>query len=200
MNSSAISEDTRSAILDAAWHLIVTKRSADVSLVDIARQARVSRQSLYLGFGNRAGLLIAMARHADAASPHSNRMGEIASGAGNGPQTLADFVEAWLHHLPVIYPVGVLLSAAAATDQDAASVFADRMVGALYAKYLTILTRIEAAGRLSPLWPVTEAADLCWSLTHIDTWKHLVVQRGWFPDKFRQNRQSLIRIALFGGE
>lgn len=200
MKRSAISDETRGAILEAAWQLIVTRDSIDVSLADIARTAGVSRQSVYLGFGNRAGLLIAMARRADAASPHTERMAQLSEGEGNDAATLADFVDAWLHHLPEIYPVGAMLSAAAATDQDAASVLADRMVGGLYAKYLRILTRIEADGQLSALWPVTQAADLCWSLTHIDAWKHLVVQRGWFPDTFRQNRQLLIRSALFAPE
>ena len=197
MKPSPISDETRGAILEAAWQLIVTKASIDVSLAEIARRTGVSRQSIYLGFGNRTGLLIAMARRADAASPHAARMAQISEGDGNDAATLADFVDAWLHHLPEIYPVGVLLSAAAATDQDAASVFADRMVGGLYAKYLRILTRIEAARRLSPMWPVTQAADLCWSLTHIDSWKHLVVQRGWFPETFRKNRQALIRGVFF---
>lgn len=200
MDRSPVSPETRDAVLAAAWQLIVTRGSVAVSIADIARAAGVSRQTVYLGFGNRVGLLIAMARRADAASAHSAGMADIAEGVGDQPSTLADFVDAWLHHLPEVYPVGALLSAAAATDPDAASVLADRMVGGLYAKYLRILTRIEEAGGLSRRWPVTRAADLCWSLTHIDAWTHLVEQRGWFPDTFREDRQLLIRSTLFEDE
>jgi hypothetical protein len=52
---------------------------------------------------------------------------------------------------------------------------------------------MDQAGLLPPVLPPTTAADLCWSLTHVDAWKHLVVERGWFAESFRENRKALIR-------
>jgi len=140
--------------------------------------------------------MIAMARHADEQSVHSHRLRAIAAGEEATPETLLAYVDAWLHHLPEIYPVGVLLGAAAVTDPEAAAVFNDRMVGSLHARYRTLLSRLAAAGHLAAGYTPDTAADLAWSLTHIDAWRQLVVQRGWSPQAFRANRAALIRQTL----
>ena len=49
---------TRVRILDAALRLVTRKGGADVTLGDVAREARVSRQALYLHFADRAGLFL----------------------------------------------------------------------------------------------------------------------------------------------
>lgn len=192
----ALTPETTDAILESAWRLISKQRRVDVSLAEIAKAAGVSRQSIYLAFGGRTGLLIAMARRADARSPDSRMMGKIAEGDGADGATLEAFVRAWLSHLPRIYPVGVLLGAAAVTNPDAEEVFRDRMVGGLHAKYEIILGRLEAAGALAPGMDAARAADLCWSLTHIDAWRALVVERGWTREAFVEDRLELIRRAV----
>lgn len=189
---SPLSPETAQAILDAAWRLISKRGRADVSLGEIAKAAGVTRQSIYIGFGGRAGLLIAMARNVDDRSEHVRRMRDISRGAASEPDALYAYVESWLAHLPEIYPVGVLLSAAAVTDAEAAAVFNDRMIGGLHTGYRRILKRLARAGHLSDGWSVERAADLCWSLTHIEAWRQLVVERGWSSNAFRANRLALI--------
>src|SRR5262245_10549240 len=110
METQPITSQTREAVLAAAWRLIVARGRVDVSIADIAAAAGVTRQSIYLGFGNRAGLLVAMARHVDAQSAHTKRMRAIVTGGAGTPEALLGFMRAWLMHLPEIYPVGVLLS------------------------------------------------------------------------------------------
>lgn len=199
--SSPLSPETARSILDAAWRLIYARGSADVSLAEIAKAAGVTRQSIYIGFGGRPGLLIAMARNADANSAHARRMREISQGRSGDPKALHDYVEAWLAHLPEIYPVGILLSAASVTDPEAGAVFHDRMVGSLHAGFRRILRRIARAGHLAPGWNAGRAADLCWSLTHIEAWRQLVVERGWTPAQFLADRQALIaRVILRSGD
>jgi AcrR family transcriptional regulator len=192
VQTSALSPETSQTILDAAWSLICQRRRADVSLAEIAKAAGVTRQSIYIGFGGRAGLLIAMARNADDRSEHAGRMREISRGTADGPEALYAYVGAWLAHLPEIYPVGVLLSAASVTDAEAAAVFEDRMIGSLHASYRRILKRLARAGHLADGWSAERGADLCWSLTHIESWRHLVVERGWTPAAFLANRRALI--------
>src|SRR5262245_50491995 len=138
---SPLSPETSRAILEAAWRLICERGRADVSLGEIAKAAGVTRQSIYIGFGGRAGLLVAMARNADERSEHTRRMRAISSGTADDPQALFDYVEAWLAHLPEVYRVGILLSAASATDPEASSALADRMVGGLHAAYHRIVKR-----------------------------------------------------------
>ena len=85
---SPLSPETSQAILDAAWRLICERGRADVSLGEIAKAAGVTRQSIYIGFGGRAGLLTAMARHADDRSEHARRMREISRGTADDPKAL----------------------------------------------------------------------------------------------------------------
>jgi AcrR family transcriptional regulator len=195
-SASPLSPETSRAILDAAWRLICERGRADVSLGEIAKAAGVSRQSIYIGFGGRAALLVAMARNADERSRHAQRMREIGRGSADDPEALHAYVDAWVAHLPEIYPVGVLLSAASVTDSEAAAVFKDRMIGSLHAGYHRILRRLARAGHLREGWNAERAADLCWSLTHIEAWRQLVVERGWTPAAFLSNRQALIANTI----
>ena len=62
-------KSTRVAILDAAVQLFLeqaVEQADEVRLVDIARKAGVSRRSVYVHFGSRTGLLVAMVQHFDA--------------------------------------------------------------------------------------------------------------------------------------
>ena len=195
MRKEPITPETSDAILDAAWELFTSGR-ADPGMAEIARAAGVSRQSVYLAFGARAGLLVAMARRADSRSEHSKRMAEIASDPAPTPETLLAFMRAWLLHLPEIFPVGRILVAAATTDADAATVLRDRMDRGLHSKYLAILCPLAAQKRLRKGISAEEAADMIWSLTHLDAWRHLVVERGWTPAQFRESRIEIVRRSL----
>ncbi len=199
MTRETISQKTCAAILDAAWRLCVSEGRIDASMIAIARQAGVTRQSIYLAFGSRAGLLLAMARQADAKSEHSRRMAELAATPSPTTDTLIGFVEAWLKHLPEIFPVGRLLVAAAATDVDAASVLRDRMEDSLHAKYVAILGPLDAQKRLREGLDAERAADLLWSFTHLDSWRHLVVERGWTEEMFREDRIAIVRDHVIAG-
>ncbi|SRR5579871_3623249 len=199
MKMQPLTPSTREAVLAAAWRLIVERGRVDVSVVDIASAAGVTRQSIYLGFGSRVGLLVAMARRADAQSAHARRMRTIFERGAKSPKDFLSYVGAWLLHLPEIYPVGVLLSAAAVTDSEAAEVFNDRMVRALHAGYETLLRQLDQAGYLARGWRPKRAADVCWSLTHIDAWRQLVVERGWTPSAFGKNREAIIVATVLRG-
>ena len=49
--------EARAQILETTWRLIETEGAAAATLVRVARETGVSRQAVYLFFGNRAGLL-----------------------------------------------------------------------------------------------------------------------------------------------
>ena len=187
MKKQPLTPETADAILDAAWTLMLAEGRADVGLGEVARAAGVTRQSVYLGFGSRAGLLLAMARRADAQSAHSRRMRALADTTPATAGTLIAFTEAWLDHLPEIFAVGTLLLAAAATDADARQVVRDRLDGSLRGAFRQILAGLPAGP------DPDRAAALAWSLTHLDAWRHLVIECGWTPAEFRADR--LTRIA-----
>ncbi len=54
----------RDSLLDCARDLVITGTWADSSMADVATRAGVSRQTLYNEFGNRDGLMAAVAKQA----------------------------------------------------------------------------------------------------------------------------------------
>lgn len=192
-----ISEDTRRAVLDAAWELMSTQGRLDVGMAEIAQAAGVSRQTLFYAFGNRAGLLVAMVRHKDSLTDHVGRLAALARGEGSDAITLHAFLDVWLGYLPVVYPVAVQLEAGALTDTDAALAFADRFHNRGLRRGLElILGRMAAAGALRPGQDPARLADLCLSLVLPSAWRALVVDGGWSPAAFAASRHALVDAAL----
>jgi len=191
-----ISEETRVAILDAAWALIAEGGKVDASQSMIAAKAGVSRQTVYLAFGGRSGLLVAMLRNKDAYAQPVASLRKIANGTGDRWEDFLSFVESWLDYLPLIYPVGIQLDAAALNDEEAAAAWDDRMKKALLHGMKNVLARLQHAGRIAPGWTVDMAAEMAWSLVHPASWRVLVVECGWSPDDFRRTRIEVIRRTL----
>lgn len=193
MKTKPISDETRTAILDATWSLIAKRKRLDVSQADIAAAARVSRQTVYLAFGSRAGLLTAMARNKDLQSDHVVRLREISQSDAATPEDLERYIEVWLDYLPSIYPVGILLDAAALTDEEAASAWDDRMKGALLAGLRRIVRQLAKRHHLAPGSNPDRTAEQVWSLVHPTAWRQLVVDCKWSPQEFRRSRLEIIR-------
>jgi len=196
MKTKPISAQTRAAILDATWSLIVEKKRLDVSQAEIAAAAGVSRQTVYLAFGNRTGLLTAMVRNKDEQSDHVERLGAISRKQDIGPEDLRQYVEIWLDYLPLIYPVGILLDAASVTDAEAAAAWDDRMKGALLAGFKRILRHLADDGLLRDGWTHGRAAEFLWNLVHPASWRLLAVECGWTEEEFRRSRFQAMEIVF----
>src|SRR5215813_9184497 len=68
VTTTELSADTRARILGTAWQLVQDRGAAAVTVKEVAAAAGVSRQLVYFHYQNRAGLLLAMARHRDRSS------------------------------------------------------------------------------------------------------------------------------------
>ncbi len=191
-----IPDATRNAILECAWRLMERSGRVDLSLVEIAREAGVSRQTLYLAFGGRGGLLVAMTDWKDASTDHVARIVAARQAAGGSAAGLHRYVDAWLDYLPEIYPVGILLDAASLTDEDAARVWNARLIGAVRNGFALILRDVAAKGGLPCRWSAGDAADAIWSAVHPTAWRRLVVERGWSPDAFRALAHDVVDRLL----
>jgi AcrR family transcriptional regulator len=188
------SPETRERILATTWRLMEKSKDLRVRIADIAAAAGVSRQAVYLHFGNRAGLLLAAFQYRD--QTHATGAIKRAAEAAPVEGALAAFVKAWFEHIPRIQPAAHLLSAASQTDPEARVAWEDRM--ALLRRLILILTkRLSEASLLRPEWTVTKAADWIWHRTHLDGWRHLVGERGWdAADYGRRVSASLQRDLL----
>ena len=67
---SSTDQDTRIRIMEAAARLLEQHQGQGVRMSDVAREAGLSRQAVYLHFGNRANLLVETARYGDVVELH----------------------------------------------------------------------------------------------------------------------------------
>ena len=196
MKTTPISEETRTAILEAAWALMLEAKKPDIGQAEIAAKAGVSRQTIYMAFGNRAGLLTAMVRHVDTGTDHVQRLSAISHAAAATPEDFRRYLDIWLDYLPRIYPVAILLEAAALTDAAAQAALDDRMKDALLAGFKRMLGLLAKGGHLAPGLKPDAAAELVWSLVHLAMWRLLVVGCGWRPAEFRRSRLDRVWKAV----
>lgn len=183
--------DTRTRILEAAWSLVERRGVGRVTMADVAGEVGISRQAVYLHFGDRAGLLLAMVRHRDATSPGARRLRRLREAP---PRTggFEAYLRAWCRYLPVIAPVARALAAAAVTDEAARAAFQDRMA-LLRQGIQEVLERAAATGRLASGWSVEEAAAWCWAQMHPETRHLLVDEAGWSA---RQYEERLVTTTV----
>ncbi len=194
MGRAGEASDARTRLLETAWRLIGERQDAAIPLLEIARAAGVSRQTVYDCFGNRAGLLLAMVEHRDAtsrelAAVRRTRLEQPTDGL------LEPLVRNWFRYLPVIFPVAHALQAAAARDADARAAWESRMQ-LLRNGLLAAMRRLHADRRLAPGWTPEAASDWCYHLVHIDTWQHLVVELGWRPAEVVRRTVATLRAVL----
>jgi AcrR family transcriptional regulator len=193
-----ISDDTRACILEAAWSLMAEQRRLDVGMAEIAAAAGVSRQTLFYAFGNRAGLLVAMARHQDTRGNEVQRLRQIA-GTGADLAALHAFVDAWLDYLPVVYPVAIQLETGSLADADANAAWQDRIFSQGVRMGLDrILGQMAEHGGLQPGQDPSRLADLCLTLLVPSAWRYLVVERAWTAEAFARSRHALIDALVAG--
>jgi AcrR family transcriptional regulator len=177
--STALSAETRSRVLEAAWQRVRDHGAAAVSVKDIAAAAGVSRQLVYFHYGNRAGLLLAMARHRDKASGFA---GAVAAARALPPvEALEALLRAWCAYLPELLPVARALEAALVTGDEGGNAWRDRM-GDLHETFRLAVERVE----LSPAWTPASATDWIWSRVQPSTYAHLVQERGWTPHEYTE--------------
>lgn len=191
--------DTRHRILQLAWDRIAAQGNAALSLVDLAREAGVSRQTLYLLFGSRAGLLLAMVEYRDTQSALVPRLAR-ARETMTSRDAFEPYLRAWFEYLPQVLPVARALAAATdAGDSDAHAAWDSRMK-LLRSGFLQMTRALHDAGALRPGWTPAAAADWLLTMTHVDTWQHLVVEARW-PPKDAVNRivATLRETLLVGG-
>ena len=164
-------------ILDEAWTLARRDGLNAVTVGEIAKAAGVSRQLVYHHFTNRAGLLVALARHQDTRSGFRERA--WATRDLPPAEALEALVRAWLAYLPEILPVAYALEAAAITGDDGADAWHDRM-GELHEAIRFAAARLDLADG----WTPDTAADWIWSRVQPSAWRHLVDERGWTVEEF----------------
>lgn len=188
------SSKTRERILEAALELVTTKGAAATRIADIARKSGVSRQAVYLHFGTRAELFVAMVNHVDATGDLSRHLQAI-FGAPTGIDAVDALIRSQSEYNPQIRELADAIDSARLTEEAAEAAWQDRMASRRRGCGM-IIKRLADEGALAPGWTESDAADFLWALSSVRVWRDLVVERGWSASKYEKHLMRVARAAL----
>ena len=194
MSKKLKSDRTRAEILDVAWDLIAEK-GADTSIADIAAAVGLTRQSIYVHFGSRGGLLMALVRRADERFEIWETFTQAIE--TEEPRDRLDAcLRAWLAFVPKIYPVASDLIRLRAQDEEAAAAWEDRM-SELREVFRHLVKGLQRDGVLADRWTAPKAADYLWAACSVQSWSLLVHDVGWSEKQAAETiRDAAARVLL----
>lgn len=196
MSSSAApygDPQTRRRILDAAWELIEADGAA-IRLADAAERAGVSRQAVYLHFGDRSGLLLALVDHIDERLGR-DKLREYVHGAARGVESLRRWIETMSWYTAKIDRVTQVLEIGQDQDAALAAAWRDRMNGRR-AHVRRITERVAAEEALADGWTVDSAVDAIYAVTMPGPWRELTRELGWTPEEYADRLWRLIKGGM----
>jgi len=188
------SSGSRDRVLEAALRLIRKRGHAKVTMAQIAKAARLSRQAVYLHFTDRADLMVALARHVNESlglPAEIQRMMNTQTGMG----MIEAFVSMQARGNPAVWAVARAIDAVRRTDAAAARAWQSRLKSRLEG-CRAIVSRLKADGSLRPELDPSIAADLLWTMTSLRMWEDLVLEREWSPEQYQVYVTNVLLGAL----
>ena len=188
------SPDSRARVLDAALRLIRKRGDAAVTMAQIAKAARLSRQAVYLHFADRADLMVALARHVNESLGLPAEIQRLMN-SPTGIEMIEAFVSMQARGNPAVWAVARAIDAVRRTDAAAARAWQSRLESRL-AGCRAIVSRLKAEGSLRPGLDPSIAADLLWTMTSLRMWEDLVLEREWSPEQYQGYLTNVLIGAL----
>lgn len=188
--------ETRIAILNAARRRLEREGYHATSLGEVAREAGVSRQAVYLHFGSKVKLLTSLIQHVNDSMGMGDRLQAVAQ-APSGEAAMERWVELNAKTVPEIYDIVVQLDVARRSEPEADAVWRvpveDRRLWCL-----RITRRLAREGRLAKGWTASMAADMLWAMTMPHLFEDLVIERGWTRARYVAHVLMVLRRAMLG--
>ena len=191
---SSENNETRNRILNAAWALLESNQGGGVRMSDIAKQAGISRQAVYLHFKTRSELLIATTRYIDDVKDVESRF-EACCHTDNAVDGLNAFIRAWGNYIPEIYGVAKALMAMKDTDEAAFSAWNDRMQ-AVRGGCKASVNALANENLLSTDFSAEQATDIIWTMMSVRSWEQLTIECGWTQKKYIETMILLTQRIL----
>jgi AcrR family transcriptional regulator len=188
---SSDNSTTRDRILKATLELLEASQGRGVRMTDIAKQAGITRQALYLHFGTRAELLIAATHYLDEIKGSDERLVPSRT-AQSGIERLDAFIEAWGSYIPDIYGIARALLAMKDTDDAAAKAWDERMQDMRQGCEAAI-SALARDNMLSPGYSPDQATDILWTMLSVRNWEQLTIECGWSQARYIETVSSLAR-------
>lgn len=194
----AQARETERAILRAAHDLFVAQGYGRTTLVEVARTAGVSVETIYARFKSKPGLLrrvwdVTIGGDDQDVMFHERPEIVAMQNEPNLARRLQLHAALMTRTAYRIGPFMLMLQSAAGTDAAAAEMLEEigrqRLVG------MTFMAAAAAAtGQLAV--SEEECRDIVWSLTDAMLWHRLVVQRGWSEERFTDHLATILVAAL----
>jgi AcrR family transcriptional regulator len=185
--------DTHERMLQAAWELAL-EQGPSLRLADVAARAGASRQAVYLHFGDRARLLLALLAWGDQAFKLDDLLAHVTQ-ASSGAEALQRMVEVHAAYSPRIDALARTLEAHQYQDAAVAAALRDRL-DFRRAAHRAVIARIAAEGDLADGWTIDTAADLFFAVTLATPWRELTGTCGWSAGQYAERMSQFLRRAL----
>ena len=189
---------TRAEVLDAARRLFLADGFAATTVASVARTAGVSVETVYKTFGNKSGLLRAVAEAA-LAGPGPTSTTERSDAMRARETDPYAIVRGWASFaselMPRMGPVMLVIRAASATSPDMADLLArldeDRMN-----RMAEQAAFLRQQGHLRHDVTEAEARDAMWAYTDLTLYELLVLRQKWPVERFRDFLARGLTAAL----
>jgi AcrR family transcriptional regulator len=171
-------------ILEIAWTQARRDGFSALTMQSVAKEAGLTRQTIYWHFASRTQLLLEVADHNDRKMRDASVMYE---GLGDLPpvESLVAMMRAWLGNLPAEAPLLLELASEALRDESAMTAMRSRMRGLAGVIETVFISRIAAAGELRHDLDPKAAADYALGLGTPSLWLHFTGFLGWSDETFR---------------
>ncbi len=186
---------TRRHILETVVKLLLSDEKSALRMIDVAKAAEVTRQTVYDHFSNRSEMLIAAVLHFGESLDVEALLAESRA-AMTGEARLDAFTRAMLTFFPSISPVQRALTRLGEADQDAKAAWANRM-SAMKDGCAAAIAALARDGTLNPDWTEAEATDYYFTLLGIEAWDYCVNQCGWTEAAYLAHVQRVARTLFF---
>ena len=192
MSSNEI--DTRTRILEAAWHLLEERRGQGVSMGDIAKEVGISRQAVYLHFASRTELMIATMNYVDEVKGLYERLEKLQS-IPSGIELLEACIDIWGNYIPEIYGLAKAMLLTKDSDEAMAAAWNNSM-GCLRDVCQQTIETLDSEGMLSSEWSPEDATELFWTVISINNWEQLTKECGWSTKQYLDHMKTLLKRTL----
>lgn len=191
---SSTPPDTRTRLLEAARRLLEEAGPHGAGMEEIAQAAGVSRQSVYLHFGSKTGLLLALVAHVDAKRDVNQLVDNLWTlpDALTALEAVSDLAAATN---PEVHRIALALDAARRWDPAFEEAWQDRTMHRLD-RYRRLARWLKQDGSLAAGWSIEHAMSFLWSLTSVETYDQLVVERGLSIEDYARLLRTSLRTTL----
>jgi AcrR family transcriptional regulator len=176
----------REAVLEAAERLFLAGGYAPTTIATIAEAAEVSVETIYKGFGGKAGLVRAIWDRGLAGEgqvPAWQRSDEMRSREADPSKVIRNWGILTMEVAPRVAPILLLIRTAATTDPEMAAL-RDEVDDARLVRMEGNATPLHERGDLREGITLEQARDVMWAFSSPELYELLVLRRGWPLERY----------------